>query len=62
MFLAQRSVKQIVDCMRFFSEHDRDEDYKWMQSWTIETVMKKIPEHIAGKLKARSMDDDYEQL
>lgn len=59
MFLAQRSVKQIVDCMKFFHDNQRDEEMKWLQFWTIETVMKKIPEFVAGKLKAHTMDDDY---
>lgn len=59
MFLAQRSVKQIVDCMKFFHDNQRDEDMKWLQFWTIETVMKKIPEFAAGKLKSHTMDDDY---
>lgn len=59
MFLATRSVKNIVDCMKFFHDNQNNEDMKWLQFWTIETVMKKMPEFVAGKLKARTMDDDY---
>ena len=62
MFLAQRSIKQIVDCMKFFSEHSHLEEYKWLSSWTLETVMKKLPEFVAGSLKVRTMDDDYEDI
>lgn len=60
MFLAQRSIKQIVDCMKFFHDNQRNEEMRWLQSWTLETVMKKMPEFVAGKLKVRTMDDDYE--
>lgn len=59
MFLAQRSIKQIVDCMKFFHDNQSNEEMRWVQSWTVETVMKKMPEFVAGKLKARTMDDDY---
>lgn len=59
MFLAKRSVKQIIDCMKFFHDNKNAEEYIWMRSWTIETIMKKIPEFIAGTLKVRTMDDDF---
>jgi len=61
MFLAERRIKDIVDCMKFFHDNQRNEEYKWLQSWTIETVMKKIPEFVAGQLKSRTMEDDYKK-
>lgn len=58
MFLAQRSVKQIIDCIKFFSEHQKEDNFKWMQNWTLETVMKKMPEFVAGALKSSKIGDD----
>lgn len=62
MFLAQRTPKQIIDCIYFFSEHQRDEDYKWLQSWTLETIMKKMPEFIGGQLKSHRIGDDIRKV
>lgn len=62
MFLATRTPKQIVDCMKFFKEHQHDEEYKWLSAWTLETVMKKIPEFLAGTLKQPEMGDDLPDL
>jgi len=62
MFLAQRTPKQIVDCIIFFSEHQNEEDYRWLHSWTLETVMKKMPEFMAGQLRTRRMGDDIKEV
>lgn len=62
MFLAQRTPKQIVDCMKFFSENIKKEEFKWLQSWTLETVMKKMPEYVAGKLKGARIEDDFNRI
>lgn len=62
MFLAKRSVKQIVDCMKFFASVVDTEGYSWVRSWTLETVMKKMPEFVAGKLKAPEIGDDLPDL
>ncbi len=58
MFLAQRSVKDIVDCLRFFHDHWNKDGYQWMHNWTLETVMKKMPEFVAGKLRLPEIGDD----
>lgn len=62
MFLAKRSVKEIVDCIKFFASYQNDEEFKWMKQWTLETVMKKMPEFVAGKLKPHRMEEDYPEL
>lgn len=62
MFLAQRTPKQILDCMKFFAEHKKDKGFEWLRSWTLETVMKKIPEFLAGQLKSERMEDQYERI
>ena len=62
MFLAERSVKDIVDCIKFFTEYQGKESFEWMRSWGMETIMKKMPEFIAGKLKPHRMEDDYPDL
>lgn len=62
MFLADRSPKQIIDCMKFFADHNKEDEYKWLQNWTLETVMKKIPEFLGGQLKSNRMEDQYPSL
>ncbi len=60
MFKAGYKVKQIVDCIKWFAEAEKIEEIKWVQqnSWTIETVMKKMPEFVAGKLTIKKLGDD----
>lgn len=58
MFLAKRTPEQIVACIHFFKRYQSDERYKWMQHWTMETIMKKIPEFVGGTLKVQEMGDD----
>jgi hypothetical protein len=62
MFLASRKPKEIIDCMKFFRDNQHRDEYKWLSSWTLETVMKKMPEFVAGKLKAEEMGDDLPDL
>jgi hypothetical protein len=54
MFLAERTPQQIVDCMKFFSENKNSDEFKWLKSWTLETVMKKMPEFVAGTFNKNS--------
>ncbi len=58
IFLAQRSTNQIIDCLKFFHDHANNENYRWLHSWTLETVMKKMPEFVSGKLRLPEIGDD----
>lgn len=62
IFDSERSVEQIISFMQWLSKHENDDDYRWVTSWTIKTVGLKMPEFLAGKLKIRTMEDDYENL
>ncbi len=62
MFLAQRTPKQITECIQFFAEHQGEEDYRWLSSWTLETVMKKMPEFLAGQLRSHRIGDDIRTI
>lgn len=58
MFLSGWKVFDILQCMKFFNEHCKQEGYEWMQNWTLETVGKKIGEFKAGALKRPELGDD----
>lgn len=62
MFKSGHKPKEIVDCMIFFKSKQNDENYKWLQMWTIETVMKKMAEFKAGALRLPEMGDDLPNL
>lgn len=62
MFKATRTPKQIIDCMQFFKENQTMEENVWMRSWTLETIMKKIPEFLSGSLSVKKMGDDLEYI
>lgn len=62
MFLSGHKVFDILECMRFFNKYCTREGYEWMGHWTIETVMKKMPEFKAGKLKLPELGDDLPVL
>lgn len=58
MFDSQRTPSQIIDCMKWLHKNENSEFYKWTSNWTIRTVQLKMPEFLAGKLKARTWEDD----
>ena len=60
MFRADRKTKEIIEFMKWLHDNENNEDVMWVRTWTIWTVQKKIPEFVAGKLKVRKMEDDYE--
>ena len=62
MFKADRTPEQIIGLMKWFSDHEDDEDKSWIRSWTIWTVQKKLPEFVAGKLKERKVGDELEDI
>lgn len=62
MFMSGYKVFDILQCMKFFNESCHKDGYQWMTHWTIETVMKKMPEWTAGKLKRPEMGDDLPEL
>lgn len=62
MFKSGHKVGEIIQCLQFFKEHEGEEGFNWLNFWTIETVMKKMPEFKAGKLKVHSVFDDEEPL
>jgi len=61
MFRANRKPKEIVDFMEWLSKHENDEKTPWVRTWTIWTVQKKIHEFVSGKLKVKTMSDDYKE-
>lgn len=62
MFLAGKTVEQIIGCMEIFARFQNEEGFTWMRSWTMETVCKKMPEFVAGQLKPRELIDDLPKL
>jgi hypothetical protein len=60
MFQAERKPQEIVNCMKWFYDHQDDEETSWARNWTIWTVQKKMAEFIAGKLGgSTSLDEEY---
>jgi predicted nucleic-acid-binding Zn-ribbon protein len=62
MFLSGHKVFDILECMRFFNKYCKREEYSWMYNWTIETIMKKMPEFKAGKLRLPELGDGLERF
>lgn len=63
MFLAGHKPHEIIKCMEFFKRQAVLDENMWMRSWTLETIMKKMPEYKAGKLATvESMEDQYETI
>lgn len=56
MFLDNRTVEQIIHCMRWFAKSKQE----WTKYWTIHTIQKKLPEFLAGKLEERK--DEFKDL
>ena len=61
MFKSNRKPKEAIDFMRWLSAHEQDSNTPWVKNWTIWTVQKKLAEFLAGKLKVRSLEDQYPQ-
>lgn len=59
MFDSERTVEQIVGFMKWMRENEDNEELPWVKSWTMNTVQKKLPEFIAGKLKINSWEEEY---
>lgn len=57
MFQAERSPKEIIAFMKWLHDNEKNEDKRWVRSWTIWTVQKKIAEFIGGKLDDSSEED-----
>lgn len=62
IFDSQRSVEQAIKFMRWIHEYEDYEGYQWLRFWNLKTIGAKMPEFLAGKLKVRTMADDYEPL
>jgi hypothetical protein len=62
MFLAERTLEQIEAFMRWLKENEENPETPWVKNWTIWTVQKKLPEFLAGKLKTKTWEDEYEQI
>lgn len=66
MFQSERSVKNILDFMKWISQNEDKKGMEWLKSWTIWTVQKKMPEFLAGKLKTpettKKLEDMYETI
>jgi len=59
IFESERTSEQVLKFMKWLHENENREEYSWIRLWTINTVQKKLPEFLAGKLKIRTMLDDY---
>lgn len=54
-----RTEKQIMDFIDWFKKYENNEEMAWVRQWNIETVQKKIPEFVAGKLKVKTWEEEY---
>jgi hypothetical protein len=59
MFDSVRTPEQIVNFMEWLKKFENDEDHIWIKTWTINTVQKKLPEHLSGKLKIQTTENAY---
>lgn len=59
MFDSERTPKQIVDFIQWLKLVENKEEYPWVRNWTLNTVQKKLPEYLAGKLKIKTQEDEY---
>ena len=60
MFQAERTVKQIVDFMKWLHDNENNEETPWVRTWTIWTVQKKIPEFLGGKLRiSKTTEEEF---
>lgn len=63
MFLAGRKPKEIIEFMKWISEHCDESEFKWLKHWTMETVRKKLPDYLAGRLQGEEeIDDGFRSL
>ncbi len=62
IFESERTTQQIIQFMQWLKKHEGYEEYPWINSWTINTVQRKLPEFLANKLKIRTWEDDYPSL
>lgn len=62
MFRSNRKPKEILDFMKWLHDHESDEQYKWVPTWTIWTVQKKINEFLAGKLETKTGEEELERI
>ena len=53
------NIYEIMDFMQWLHDNENNEEAPWVRTWTIWTVQKKIPEFLAGKLKTKSVEDEY---
>jgi len=54
MFLSDRTPAEIIGCMEALEKSSEE----WTSNWTIDTVRRKLPEFVAGKLFGGSGYDD----
>jgi hypothetical protein len=61
MFDSERTPEQIINFMEWLKEFEKSEEslWTWIKMWTINTVQKKLPEHLSGKLKIQTTEDVY---
>ena len=66
MFKSERTVKNILDFMKWISENENKKGMEWLKSWTIWTVQKKMPEFVAKKLvvvkQDKELEDSYDDI
>ena len=53
MLESNRVLEEIIACIEWFGWAAKQDNkrYEWTKSWTMETVAKKLPEFLAGKLE-----------
>lgn len=59
MFRAGRRPKEIIEFMKWLHDNETNEETSWVKTWTIWTVQKKLPEFVAGKLKVKTVEDEF---
>jgi hypothetical protein len=63
MFLAGRKPQEIIKFMEWLAENNDNPEFKWLKFWTMDTVRKRLPDFLAGKLTGEEdQDDGFRQL
>lgn len=52
MLASERTTEEIINCIKWFKDHEADEEFPWVKFWNLGTVQKKLPEYLAGKFKS----------
>lgn len=62
IFYSERTAQQAIQLIQWFRKREKDESYRWVWNWTLNTVQSKLPEFLAGKLRIPEMGDDIPEV